>query len=314
MTSNAEADLPGTTTDDLVSALSADGDALLVTAQQRYHAWQQQQPPPPVEYLLPRIVRDVDVSWPDYLSPHAQIATREELIATVGSLAPWSVPFRLAHDVNTMDQSTMEAQVANVRALYRRELITATVADLLGDELGRTTVLDIGCNAGFFSLDIAGRGAQHVDGVDLRPANIAQARFVAAHYGVDNVEFHVSDVDAFASTQQWDVVFNLGVLYHVTNPIELVQRTYELCRKFAVIDTVCHREPVSAYFLFSDKDVESRTEGRADWEFHPTYRGAIDTIRYAGFSRVVEVVGTHRPGARHPLYESGGRRCFVAFK
>jgi SAM-dependent methyltransferase len=201
-----------------------------------------------------------------------------------------------------------------VRALWRREVVTGTVAELLGDEIRNTTVLDIGCNAGFFSLDVAGRGAQHVDGIDLREANIAQARFVAAHYGFDNVDFHVNDVDALGAGRQWDVVLNLGVLYHVTNPLELVQRTYDLCRKFAVIDTVCHREPVSGYFLFSDKDAESRTEGRAEWEFHPTYRGAIDTIRHAGFSRVVEVVGTHRPGERHPLYESGGRRCFVAFK
>lgn len=35
---------------------------------------------------------------------------------------------------------------------------------------------------------------------------------------------------------------------------------------------------------------------------------------HAGFSRVVEVVGQHRPGVRHPLYESGQRRCFVALK
>jgi 2-polyprenyl-3-methyl-5-hydroxy-6-metoxy-1,4-benzoquinol methylase len=297
-----------------ISALSDDGDASLATAQQRYHAWQQQQPPPPIEYLLPRIERDFEPAWPDYLAPRGEHASAEEVARTVESLAPWSVTYRLAHGLNTMNLDEMHAKVVQAQVLYRRELITGTVAQLLGDELGSTNVLDVGCNAGFFSLDIAGRGARYVDGIDLRAENIAQARFVAEHYGFENVDFHVSDVDAFSAGTQWDVVLNLGVLYHVTNPIELLQRTYELCRRFAVIDSVCHREPVSAYFLFSDKDVTSRTEGRSTWEFHPTYRGAIDTIRHAGFSRVVEVVGRHRPGARHPLYESGQRRCFVAYK
>jgi 2-polyprenyl-3-methyl-5-hydroxy-6-metoxy-1,4-benzoquinol methylase len=314
MTAHSEPREPAPRTGEAVSALSDDGDASLTTAQQRYHAWQQLLPPPQIEYLLPRIDRDFEPAWPDYMAPRDDRASADELARTVESLAPWSVPYRLAHGLNTMNLDEMHAKVVQAQVLYRRELITGTVAQLLGDELASTNVLDVGCNAGFFSLDIAGRGAQHVDGIDLRAENIAQARFAAEHYGFANVDFHVSDVDAFSAGAQWDVVLNLGVLYHVTNPIELLQRTYELCRKFAVIDSVCHREPVSAYFLFSDKDVTSRTEGRSDWEFHPTYRGAIDTIRHAGFSRVVEVVGQHRPGARHPLYQSGQRRCFVAFK
>ena len=46
---------------------------------------------------------------------------------------------------------------------------------------------------------------------------------------------------------------------------------------------------------------------------HPTYRGAIETITYAGFREVIEIVGTGKK-AVHPLYSAGQRRCFLAIK
>jgi 2-polyprenyl-3-methyl-5-hydroxy-6-metoxy-1,4-benzoquinol methylase len=84
-------------------------------------------------------------------------------------------------------------------------------------------------------------------GIDLRGENIAQARFLAEYYGVGEVSFDIADIDAFAPTDRWDVVLNLGVMYHMTDPFGLVRRTYELCRELAIIDTSCHPEPIAAF-------------------------------------------------------------------
>jgi len=237
----------------------------------------------------------------------------DDLRVAVQELGPWNIPLRMAEGVSTMPNATLvEAAVATARILYRRDLIGGTVAALLGDDASQTSVLDIGCNNGFFSLDLADRGVGRVRGVDLRPENIAQAQFLAEHYGVGDVVFEVSDADALAPGEQWDVVLNLGVLYHVVNPLQFIRQTYELCTQFAIIDTVCHREPVSAYVMFGEKDVAHYSEGREVYELHPTYRAAIDTIRYAGFREVFEVVGeADRP---HPFYRDGERRCFLAIK
>ena len=221
------------------------------------------------------------------------------------------MPFRFGDGIEVMGGDLVEAVTAR-RYEYRRELIGATVADLLGADLAGTSVLDIGCNCGLFSLDLAARGAGHVRGVDLRSHNIAQARFAAEHYGVERVEFEVQDADAIGANAQCDVVLNLGVLYHVVNPLQFIRQTYELCRRFAIIDTVCHLEPVSAYFVMGDKDVSRVTEGREVYELHPTYHAVIDTIRYAGFREVFELEGVaERP---HDLYAAGLRRCFLAIK
>jgi len=284
------------------------------TSQERYRRWKgtTDGSSSTLEYLLPRIALDVVWRWPEYLTPSGNGGlTAADLAARVDELGPWSVPFRLDHGLVTMEQSLFTA-VAEKRFLFRLDLINRAVATLLGDDLADTSVLDIGCNCGLFSLDFAGRGASRVHGIDLRPQNIAQARFVAEQYGIANVTFEVTDADDIPSDTQWDVVLNLGVLYHVLNPFELIRRTFELCRSFAVIDTVCHTEPVSGYFVMGDKDVTHGSEGKESYELHPTYRAVIDTIRHAGFSEIFEVVG--RSDKPHPLYATGGRRCFLAIK
>ena len=154
------------------------------------------------------------------------------------------------------------------------------------EELAATTVLDIGCNNGFFSLDMAHRGAQHVDGIDLRPENIAVGRVPREPLRARQCRVPSTRRRRASSTgRQWDVVLNLGVLYHVVNPLQFLEQTYALCRRFAIIDTLCHPEPVSAFMLLGNKDAASVSEGREAWEFQPTYRGAIDAIRYAGLLR-----------------------------
>jgi tRNA (mo5U34)-methyltransferase len=270
-------------------------------------------PPRPHEFLLPRVVRRIERQWPVYSGRqqgHLDFDA-DRLRARVQELGPWSVPFRLGQGVGTMGTDTA-AVVAASRVLFRRDLICGTLATLLGDRLAQTTVLDLGCSAGFFSLDLATRGAQHVDGVDLRPANVAQARFLAEHFGVDNVSFTVSAAEEFEPGRRWDVVLNLGLLYHVTQPIELVRKTYELCCELAIIDTVCFPEPVSAFILYGDKDVGRLVEGKESYELVPTYRAVIDVMRHVGFSEVIEVVGKAERG--HKLYDTGNRRCFLAVK
>jgi SAM-dependent methyltransferase len=281
------------------------------TAQERYRAFRRSQldRDAPIEYLLPRITRAITRRAPAFAPPPGD--GEPDLADVVERLGPWRVPFDLSGGLVTMPDS-MERAVTISRILYRRELIVDTVCELLGDELGDTSFLDIGCNSGFFSLELAARGARRVDGIDLRPENIEQARFLARHYRLDDVHFEVADVDAMTGGARWDVVLNLGVLYHVVQPLQLLQQTYEQCRRFAVVDTVCHREPVSAFFLLGDKDVDRPTEGRERYELHPTYRAVIDGLRFAGFAEVIELVGVADPP--HDLYHAGQRRCFLALR
>ena len=288
------------------------------TSQERYPAWRDTQAGALApEYLLPRVVRHVECAWPRFMGRAALSLSNDELRARLAALGPWYVPFALGDGVNTMEftddfGSAIFADDNAMRMQFRSELIAGTIERLFGAELGGCSVLDIGCNSGWFSFDLAERGARSVDGVDLRAHNIEQARFLAGYFGFPQVDFAVADATAFDDDRTWDVVLNLGVLYHVTDPLSFMHRTYELCTRFAVLDTICHEEPFSGFVLFNAKDPSHPHEGRESWEFHPTYRGAIDALRYAGFREIVEVVADTDTAAG--LYRGGARRCFIAIK
>jgi len=93
-------------------------------------------------------------------------------------------------------------------------------APRLPADLAGKTVLDIGCNAGFYSIEMKRRGAERVLGVDSDDRYLAQARFAADTLGYDGIEFRSLDVyDVGALGERFDVVIFMGVLYHLRHPL-----------------------------------------------------------------------------------------------
>ncbi|WP_315764500.1 TIGR04290 family methyltransferase [Sphingomonas sp. Y38-1Y] len=92
-------------------------------------------------------------------------------------------------------------------------------ADLPADLTGKS-VLDIGCNAGFYSVEMARRGAARVLGIDSDDRYLAQARLATDALGFDTVEFAKCSVYDVASLgERFDVVIFMGVLYHLRHPL-----------------------------------------------------------------------------------------------
>jgi tRNA (mo5U34)-methyltransferase len=87
-----------------------------------------------------------------------------------------------------------------------------------GDLQGKS-VLDIGCNAGFYSLEMKRRGAERVVGIDSDSRYLEQAAF-AAEVSQLEIEFRrLSVYDVAQLDEQFDVVLFLGVLYHLRHPL-----------------------------------------------------------------------------------------------
>ena len=82
------------------------------------------------------------------------------------------------------------------------------------------TVLDIGCNAGFYAFKMAQRGASRVLGIDTDEGYLAQARFAAHVQGLSGVEFRNMSVYEVGSLgERFDLVIFMGVLYHLRHPL-----------------------------------------------------------------------------------------------
>jgi tRNA (mo5U34)-methyltransferase len=92
-------------------------------------------------------------------------------------------------------------------------------ADALPADLRGRTVLDIGCNGGFYSLEMKRRGADRVLGIDWDERYLKQAHFAAEVSGLE-IEFRqLSVYDVGRLRERFDVVLFMGVLYHLRHPL-----------------------------------------------------------------------------------------------
>lgn len=100
-------------------------------------------------------------------------------------------------------------------------------SDAIPRDLTGRTVLDIGCNAGFYSIEMKRRGAARVLGIDEDPGYLGQARFATDVLRAD-IEFRQMSVyDVAALGERFDIVLFLGVLYHLRHPLLALDLIHE---------------------------------------------------------------------------------------
>jgi tRNA (mo5U34)-methyltransferase len=105
------------------------------------------------------------------------------------------------------------------------------------------TVLDVGCNAGFYSFELARRGAQ-VTGIDVDPHYLDQARWAAREFGLESsVEFRRMQVYDLAHTGElFDLVLFLGVFYHLRYPLLGLDIVARCTRRLLAFQTLTTEE------------------------------------------------------------------------
>lgn len=93
-------------------------------------------------------------------------------------------------------------------------------AHALPEDLSGMSVLDIGCNAGFYTMEMLRRGADRVVGIDSDNRYLAQARLAAETLGFPGAEFrNLSVYDVAQLGERFDLVIFMGVLYHLRHPL-----------------------------------------------------------------------------------------------
>lgn len=99
--------------------------------------------------------------------------------------------------------------------------------DALPQDLSGKSVLDIGCNGGFHSLQMKRRGAARVLGTDTDERYLRQARFAAEIEDAD-VEFARMPVwDVASLREKFDLMIFMGVLYHLRRPLLALDLIHE---------------------------------------------------------------------------------------
>lgn len=136
---------------------------------------------------------------------------RDDLRARIQALGPWFHNIDLGNGIKTAPDHFLGDYPAFKFARF---------AGALPNDLTGKSVLDIGCNAGFYSFEMRRRGARRVLAIDSDPRYLAQARFAAEVLGLDAIEFRQLDVYNVARLgETFDLVIFMGVFYHLRHPL-----------------------------------------------------------------------------------------------
>jgi tRNA (mo5U34)-methyltransferase len=97
----------------------------------------------------------------------------------------------------------------------------------LPQDLRDMTVLDIGCNAGYFAIEAKRLGAERVVGIDHDPRYLAHARLAAEVKGaaIELKQMSVYEIERLR--ERFDLVIFMGVLYHLRHPLLALDLIHE---------------------------------------------------------------------------------------
>src|SRR4051812_44981806 len=179
------------------------------------------------------------------MTVHSETTSRlapEEIRRRAAALGPWF------HNLDLQGVRTApEHFLGDYPAVKWRHFAAAIPADLSG-----RSVLDIGCNGGFYSIEMKRRGAARVLGIDSDEGYLAQARFAAEMTG-QAIEFRqLSVYDLAALGERFDIVLFMGVLYHLRHPLLALDLIHEHVTRDMLVFQSMQRGPKNVHTINAD--------------------------------------------------------------
>lgn len=155
--------------------------------------------------------------------------TPERISAKLGELGDWF------HNIDLKGIKTAPSHyLGDYPTVKWKGFQQAIPHDLTGK-----SVLDIGCNGGFYSIEMKRRGAGRVLAIDFDEGYLNQARFAAEVNEMD-IEFrNLSVYDLHKLGEQFDVVLFMGVLYHLRHPLFVLDLLHDyVCKDLLVFQSM----------------------------------------------------------------------------
>jgi len=154
--------------------------------------------------------------------------TKEEIIQKVHDLneeQPWWHDIELPFGIKTISR-----QLGDL-ASNHNEKKWKTIRPYVN--INNKSILDIGCNEGFFSIELSKLRPKIIYAVDINEYRIKKARFVFDVLGLHKKNILLKQLDIFdkSFTQvvpRVDTVFALGILHRVPEPYALLEKLTKL--------------------------------------------------------------------------------------
>jgi SAM-dependent methyltransferase len=240
------------------------------------------------------------------------VVLRDDIEARIASFPYWHYEFDLAGH-----RTPIWGRPHRNRQQQRASYIIDPLLRLFGGSLSGKRVLDLGCNAGYWSLRAVEAGCDFVLGIDGRQMHVDQANFVFEVKEIDRSRYEFVTGDVYATDLSaegpFEIALCLGLLYHVSDPATLIEKIGELNTEVLLIDTSLSRMP--GHFLeLRRESAESPLDAiREQFVTFPSRRAVIALAEAAGYSvATLSPAFSSYEGAPDYLY--GGRRAFFCAK
>ena len=219
--------------------------------------------------------------------------SNEHILAEFAKYDLWHYAYAFEGGLSFSARHNNPGQLADApeRPLQRfRHFMPYLVASNNGSLRGKR-VLDIACNSGFWSIQCALLGAE-VIGFDGREELIKQADLIKSIVGVDKVEFKVLDFWDMSPQRlggSFDIVLNLGILYHLTDPLKALQLTKSMARQYIVLDTHVYPSKESVIKFVWEEPTDIRDAVTSGIVVYPS-KSSIDLmLRHIGVAKWFEI-------------------------
>jgi tRNA (mo5U34)-methyltransferase len=176
-----------------------------------------------------------------------------DLQARIDELGPWF------HNLNLAGfQTAPNHFLGDYPAFKFRNFASALPQDLTGK-----TVLDIGCNAGFYAFEMKRRGARRVVAIDSDTRYVKQASFAAEVLEMDIEIQNLSVYEVAKLEEKFDFVIFMGVLYHLRHPLLALDTIREHVARDLFLFQSMQRgsndvEPLRQDYPFSEQEIFER--------------------------------------------------------
>ncbi|HKP92668.1 MAG TPA: DUF1698 domain-containing protein, partial [Chthoniobacterales bacterium] len=158
--------------------------------------------------------------------------TPAEIVQGLETLEPWFHRIDLGRGIFTKTDSVMGEPVDHPASTWE------VIRSCLPAGLTGKTVLDVGCNAGFYCVEAKRLGARRVLGVDGQRQHVRQGLFVRKMLGLDLEfrRFSVYDLDP-KTIGCFDITLALGLVYHLKHLVLALERLYDVTNEMLVLET-----------------------------------------------------------------------------
>lgn len=203
------------------------------------------------------------------------------------------------------------------RHKQRKAYFFDPLVELFQGSLRGSCVLDLGCNAGFWSLQAIQNGCDYVLGIDGRPMHIEQANLVFEAKGIARARYDFRCANVFdimnEDLGEFDLVLCLGLLYHTCKPFTLLEWVSAVSKDLLLIDTSLSLQQGPVLELVREELSEPRNACDHELVAFPS-RSAVQAMTHQlGYQTVMlEPRFDSYVGAED--YQRGERRAFLCAK